>query len=251
MQTVFRVRPRSKAQKSELNDGLDTVRSRRPHRKSRYGCHNCKRRRVKCDETFQGGCRNCAQHGIICDYINSLIHVSTSSISSKSSSESPAGLREGASLTMVRQHDNIAQLCRSPGFSSSLSYELQQPDDIAPVLQTLSFFDVFTCSTVTTIDGLSVFRNTILALSHHHDYLLHAILGMSAAHLRAVNGIMENQQECQRYSKTESYHWHRAIKQYRMELASEATPEQTDALITTSMLLGLHNFQVAGPEDSR
>lgn len=122
---------------------------------------------------------------------------------------------------------------------------------MAPVLQTLSFFNTFTCSTVTSYDGITVFRDSILALAHHRDYLLHAILGMAAAHLRVMNSVMENQQQCQRYSKTESYHWHRAIVKYREELANEATPEHIDSLITTCMLVGLHNFQIAGPEDTR
>lgn len=207
---------------------------------------------MKCDENLDGGCGNCERHGIVCDYINSLIYASTSRISPRSSSESPVDTnRSSVVLTSLGKWIPVPQLCRTPSFASSLSFELQQPDDIAPVLQTLSFFDTFTCSTVTTIDGLSVFRDSILALSHQHDYLLHAILGMSAAHLRVMNGAVENQQQCQRYSRTESYHWHRAIKQYRMELANEATPEHIDALITTSMLLGLHNFQVSDSEDTR
>ncbi|KAE8150922.1 hypothetical protein BDV25DRAFT_139357 [Aspergillus avenaceus] len=41
--------------------------SRRPHRKSRLGCGNCKRRRVKCDE-IQPACGNCKRHSIECDY---------------------------------------------------------------------------------------------------------------------------------------------------------------------------------------
>lgn len=250
MQTVFRVRPRSKLLGREEHPTIESnsVRPRRSHRKSRYGCQNCKRRRVKCDEKLEGGCGNCERHGIVCDYLKFLIHASTSRISSKSSSESPTDTSQNI---FSRSGNPTAQLCRSPNFASPLGFELHQPNDIAPVLQTLSFFDAFTCSTVTTTDGLGVFRESILALSHQHDYLLHAILGMSAAHLRAINGAVENQQQCQRYSRTESYHWHRAIKQYRIELANEATPEQIDALITTSMLLGLHNFQISDPEDTR
>lgn len=96
-----------------------------------------------------------------------------------------------------------------------------------------------------------MFRDSILALSYHREYLLHAILGMSAAHLRAMNGVMNNQQQCQHYTRTESYHWHHAIKQYRLELANESSTDHVDSLITTSMLLGLYRFQVEGPEDSR
>ncbi|KAL5003066.1 hypothetical protein BDV10DRAFT_190978 [Aspergillus recurvatus] len=43
------------------------IRSRRTHRKSRLGCGNCKKRRVKCDEK-KPTCTNCVQHSIDCDF---------------------------------------------------------------------------------------------------------------------------------------------------------------------------------------
>ncbi|PLB52226.1 putative Zn(II)2Cys6 transcription factor [Aspergillus steynii IBT 23096] len=41
--------------------------SRRAHRKSRLGCINCKKRRVKCDEE-KPTCTNCLRHSVECDY---------------------------------------------------------------------------------------------------------------------------------------------------------------------------------------
>lgn len=43
------------------------LRKRKPHRKSRSGCRNCKLRRVKCDET-RPTCRNCIGQCVICNY---------------------------------------------------------------------------------------------------------------------------------------------------------------------------------------
>lgn len=209
---------------------------------------------MKCDENVNQGCQNCQRHGIDCDYLSSLSGTGVSMVSSTMSMTPTLSLESAKSTpsAIVRQYSPMKQICRSPSFVSPLEYRLQQqPDDIAPVLQTLSFFETFTCSTVTTTEGLNVFRDSILALSHHRDYLLHAILGMSAAHLRAMSSVMDNQQQCQRYSRTESYHWHHAIKQYRLELANEASMDHVDSLITTSMLLGLYRFQVDGPEDAR
>ncbi|KAF6832934.1 hypothetical protein CPLU01_05883 [Colletotrichum plurivorum] len=39
--------------------------TRRSHTKSRNGCRDCKRRKVKCDEAFPS-CFNCTRHGITC-----------------------------------------------------------------------------------------------------------------------------------------------------------------------------------------
>ncbi|PYI00328.1 hypothetical protein BO78DRAFT_402139 [Aspergillus sclerotiicarbonarius CBS 121057] len=45
------------------------IRSRRSHNKSRSGCQNCKKRRIKCDEK-KPHCTNCVRHSIECDFTN-------------------------------------------------------------------------------------------------------------------------------------------------------------------------------------
>lgn len=44
-----------------------SLRKRKPHRKSRSGCRNCKLRRVKCDET-RPACHNCIGQFVRCNY---------------------------------------------------------------------------------------------------------------------------------------------------------------------------------------
>jgi hypothetical protein len=47
--------------------GKGLKRQRKPHRKSRMGCQNCKLRSVKCDEA-KPGCERCATSGFTCSY---------------------------------------------------------------------------------------------------------------------------------------------------------------------------------------
>ncbi|KAL4809273.1 hypothetical protein BDV18DRAFT_77895 [Aspergillus unguis] len=42
---------------------------RKSHTKSRYGCRTCKKRHIRCDETFPQ-CRNCTKHNCRCDYMD-------------------------------------------------------------------------------------------------------------------------------------------------------------------------------------
>ncbi|KAI9669181.1 MAG: hypothetical protein M1829_005182 [Trizodia sp. TS-e1964] len=42
---------------------------RRSHTKSRKGCKTCKRRHIRCDESFPQ-CRNCTKHSCRCDYLD-------------------------------------------------------------------------------------------------------------------------------------------------------------------------------------
>jgi hypothetical protein len=45
----------------------DRARKRKPHKKSRNGCRNCKIRRVKCSEV-RPACFQCRDFGILCNY---------------------------------------------------------------------------------------------------------------------------------------------------------------------------------------
>ncbi|PYI32507.1 hypothetical protein BP00DRAFT_341460 [Aspergillus indologenus CBS 114.80] len=62
--------------------GSTRVRSRRSHNKSRLGCQNCKRRRVKCDEE-KPACSPCVRHSIDCDYILPAAAPTTSSTATR------------------------------------------------------------------------------------------------------------------------------------------------------------------------
>ncbi|RWQ98637.1 putative C6 transcription factor [Paecilomyces variotii] len=59
--------------------------SRRSHHKSRLGCQNCKRRRIKCDEA-KPNCGNCLRHSIECDYNSSSESSSTVSPTNETTS---------------------------------------------------------------------------------------------------------------------------------------------------------------------
>ncbi|UKZ48205.1 hypothetical protein TrVGV298_002441 [Trichoderma virens] len=45
----------------------ETVRGSRPMTRSRFGCRNCKLRKVKCDES-KPRCKRCASFGVICNF---------------------------------------------------------------------------------------------------------------------------------------------------------------------------------------
>jgi hypothetical protein len=48
-----------------MDASISKSKQRRTHKKSRLGCFECKKRRIKCDET-QPMCLNCAVRGVIC-----------------------------------------------------------------------------------------------------------------------------------------------------------------------------------------
>nr|UWK21993.1 hypothetical protein HRODM_g2 [Trichoderma rodmanii] len=124
--------------------------SRRGHFKSRLGCFNCKRRRVKCNEV-RPACSPCTRLGLNCSYPTP---ASTSSSSFSSSSSSPA-----SSLTPRAALPNLA-------------------------LEDLRFYHQFLLAAFPTLPlkAKDVWMDAA-AMSHQYDYLAHAVLGLGASHL--------------------------------------------------------------------
>ncbi|CAK7271486.1 hypothetical protein SEPCBS119000_004632 [Sporothrix epigloea] len=110
---------------------------RRGHTKSRRGCFNCKRRRIKCQET-RPACGHCLKMGLQCEY-------------------------------------PVAPLIpRQPQYQMPLFS-----------LQDMRFFQHFLlhCSPHYPLGNQSLWTHEIPCLSHTHDYLMHALLGMAASDL--------------------------------------------------------------------
>ncbi|OJD31437.1 c6 transcription protein [Diplodia corticola] len=76
----------------------DSYRARRPHRKSRNGCRNCKARKIKCDEV-QPQCGQCTKHAVICDF-SARESLPASSVSS-STTTTPAPTFSGIDSTLL------------------------------------------------------------------------------------------------------------------------------------------------------
>ena len=125
------------------------------------------------------------------------------------------------------------------------------PPDVAPVRQTLSFFELFTCPTITPPEGIDIFHGSLLAMCHQRDYFMHAVVGTAAAHLCTVDSISKDDVQMQRFRRTESYHWQQAICRYRAELTREVAHDHLDSLITTCMLLGMHSFYMPNQDGVR
>ncbi|KAL7907366.1 hypothetical protein GGI35DRAFT_87531 [Trichoderma velutinum] len=122
--------------------------SRRGHFKSRLGCFNCKRRRVKCNE-LRPSCSPCSRLGLNCSYPTPASTSSTSSSSTPSSS----------SLTPRAALSGIA-------------------------LEDLRFYHQFLLAAFPTLPlkAKDVWMDAA-AMSHQYDYLAHAVLGLGASHL--------------------------------------------------------------------
>ncbi|KAI1329320.1 hypothetical protein F5Y16DRAFT_418183 [Xylariaceae sp. FL0255] len=110
---------------------------RRGHTKSRRGCYNCKRRRIKCQET-RPACGHCVKTGLKCEY--------------------------PVAPTVVHQPRHLVPLF---------------------TLQDMRFFQHFlqACIPNAPLGCQSIWTHEIPYLSHNHEYLMHALLGLAASDL--------------------------------------------------------------------
>ncbi|KAK4241499.1 hypothetical protein C8A03DRAFT_41112 [Achaetomium macrosporum] len=133
---------------------------RKGHTKSRRGCFNCKRRKVKCQET-RPECSNCTRIGLVCEY--------------------PDG-RSRSAVDLSASDESALSVITSPS---------------APLQSTPSFFTYtdmrfFHHFLVAGYPPLPIFGDQIWSnvatMSHTYDYLMHAMLGMAASHITIHGG---------------------------------------------------------------
>ncbi|KAL4892986.1 hypothetical protein BDV59DRAFT_179211 [Aspergillus ambiguus] len=130
---------------------MSKPRLRRKHTKSRRGCHNCKLRRVKCDET-RPHCMNCGRYGVICSYTPS----------------------NGHTLRLVQEMEVPCPVSAD----GTATFELDEA-----CTNSLRWFQW--AQTSATI--MNVPQEEILRLACSHPFLMHIILSVSAMHCRHLS----------------------------------------------------------------
>ncbi|OJD34024.1 c6 finger domain [Diplodia corticola] len=148
--------------------GRASASSRRSHRKSRLGCANCKRRRIKCDEK-KPSCTNCVQHSIRCDFAPA----SSSVDSSPGHVLGPAAPSPAAPSSAVPSPPSLkSPPARADVGSPASGLELIE-------LELLQNYLTNTCLSLGS-SYLWVWQKTIPQLGFSHHYVLQLLLAFSA-----------------------------------------------------------------------
>ncbi|KAF2635847.1 hypothetical protein P280DRAFT_460948 [Massarina eburnea CBS 473.64] len=125
---------------------------RKGHTKSRRGCYNCKRRRIKCSERHPE-CDHCLKAGLSCEYPANIIQTQPSP-----TSPSP---------------QEMVSLRSTPGIFT---------------MNDMKLFHHFliTAYPHLPIGADKIWVTVIPSFAHNYKYLIHSILALSASHLDAV-----------------------------------------------------------------
>ncbi|KAH7304266.1 hypothetical protein B0I35DRAFT_445422 [Stachybotrys elegans] len=143
--------------------------SRRPHIKSRTGCRNCKRRKVKCGEE-RPCCRNCLRRGVACDILERL--GVPNAPAHQPATTSPASTSTGSGLPQSQTPSG--GVGGATGITNLTMLDLE-------------LLHHYSTSTYLTLSADPVSRNYFLVrvpqLGFSHPYVLYSMLSLAASHL--------------------------------------------------------------------
>ncbi|GFF73268.1 hypothetical protein IFM61392_00854 [Aspergillus lentulus] len=145
--------------------------SRRSHRKSRYGCTACKRRRVKCDER-RPECSNCANRNTPCTYAP---HVSTEDLSPDSSS---------CPLPPRSQAPNRLYKFTTPGWMDDTESQPQASElNLVDMELLLNWCSTTYVTMAHTKQAEHIYQYVLPKEGLSYPFVLHGLLALSALHI--------------------------------------------------------------------
>ncbi|KAE8332178.1 hypothetical protein BDV39DRAFT_189282 [Aspergillus sergii] len=219
-------------------------RPRRAHRKSRTGCMNCKRRRVKCDET-KPQCRRCRMHGALCDF--ALPRNAAQRRRPTDSSISSSSLQCNGSLAFGAMTANIDHILQSG--SSNEGFYLSNP---CQSLGSLGLAMLGHFSQMVSVHSPAfapikkVMRECTIQVALGEPCLLYSIMAVASTHWAcALPSDRTRTIAATRFR-------HKATRIYRQHLQLPIGRDNMDMLITSCILLGMFSFaaETASPLDS-
>ncbi|KAE8168665.1 C6 zinc finger domain protein [Aspergillus tamarii] len=153
--------------------------SRRTHHKSRYGCINCKHRRVKCDE-LRPKCSNCLRRDSECEYGSpaSLRWIHGAAFRRQSTRDDATSGQRSRSVTMERSGLMLPERCTGLD-DSAVPPPLNLVDLELLMHWKDSTYQIF-CRNPHTH---SIWQSLVPREALKEPFLMHGILALSAVHL--------------------------------------------------------------------
>lgn len=204
------VYPSQLSQPRDFTDASNTS-TRRHHSKSRTGCTVCKKRRIKCDET-KPACRQCVDYDRQCSYSTTGLQV----VAGRPQQRNGHGYgppNDELFEQVWEKLRSIAELC------SLAELSIQK----ASLRTLVSHFVTCEDEWLATPTFQRIVQQHGVQLGLHSDYLLHAILAVTASHLHYLDP-----------TKAElvliyGFHNSLSLRLYREKL-NNMQPEEADAL---------------------
>ncbi|EGU82535.1 hypothetical protein FOXB_06951 [Fusarium oxysporum f. sp. conglutinans Fo5176] len=206
---------------------------RRPHKKARTGCLDCRRRRVKCTEE-RPECRACRRRGVECEYPSFQGVVFPSPSTQHGDETSPESTSSQPPKQIQTQRIAPIPGLVSSAYQSVLGVQQHDRPTVTYGMEDMALLHHWTVST-----SLDVYKNSALSvicqvifpkIAFEHPFVMQALLGLTALHI----AYLEPQQRL-RYT-AEAAHYHSQGLQGFNEAISQSNEEMADGLFVWSSL---------------
>lgn len=216
--------------------GIDRpFRTLRPHNKSRLGCTNCKKRKVKCDET-RPICGTCQLRNADCEYL--LVQNAPSNTAVVHSRKAKPSTSEDLSLSVSR----IDIRARRPasGIDKPCVDALSSPN-FGPVdfvdMKVLWFYTSATCRSLSgALEGADqlplqeTLQNAVVQSAFESPFLMNTLLALTSLHMESLG---------QDVGAKKTLHYCGMAFEGHRKAITVARPETYGALLTNALLLSL------------
>ncbi|KAH9435225.1 hypothetical protein MCOR02_004175 [Pyricularia oryzae] len=197
---------------------------RRSHTKSRKGCETCKRRHIRCDETFPQ-CRNCTKHKIRCPYNDIPM------------SDERSGSPDQPDLMWTPEYKAVIEQWQNTGvfpFPGMNIYPTPNPqylstEDLRLIHHVASISDQMLSMDA---DGFTLWTRqipTLIKIGATTPYVMHALLAFSAMHIAFLT-------DCPLVGNMAYEHRGIALKGLQ-EAIGTFSRETSDAILAASLVL--------------
>ncbi|KAK9466124.1 hypothetical protein V1512DRAFT_248214 [Lipomyces arxii] len=252
---------------SDQDPAKRAIRPRKSHIKSRNGCSNCKRRRIKCDEQ-RPQCLNCRKHGIDCDYVGQgdqcdfKVKLEQECVSPSSSISSPDVAAYPTTPVAPSAGFSNSQLQQTPQSSQSRK-SVQAQDEFASLhmaqLELLHHFLTVTAPTLTDVTDGDLWLVQIPKMAFRHEFLMHAILTIAATHMRylqekakaeaAASSMQIDPADlaCEQdrqlyYERAEIWYRQLSLETFRQAISGPRTAGNLEAMTVAGSLIAIQSF---------
>ncbi|PMD37807.1 hypothetical protein L207DRAFT_464292 [Hyaloscypha variabilis F] len=198
---------------SEVDAHGEPVRHRRSRGKSKTGCEKCKERRVKCDEK-RPSCWNCTKLGLHCNFIKDA--------QIETARDPPNGSAPLQTSNKERSDQNLGIL------PQPVSSGIYPPLNMSH-MHLFHHFSTVTSGTLAVDNKL--WKEKVIPSAFKHEYLMHAILVMTASHLRHL------QPQERQYHQQELEHFSQVIPAFNAALSQPVTGDNLYSLAACSLLI--------------
>ncbi|KAL7906631.1 hypothetical protein GGI35DRAFT_487748 [Trichoderma velutinum] len=199
----------------------EKARERRPMKRSRFGCRNCKLRKVKCDES-KPWCKRCISFGVLCNFRFDTLDLQ------------PITCDPAIYASQVARQGTVLQPPPSGSVWTSDESTVYQLDSKCQdfIIRYLGR------SLITPDDPRMVQVNrSLLALAFVHPFLMHASIAVAFAYDRHLT----RSSDC-RLSVEECYHWSQSTALFNKRLNELIETKDKDPIWGTAAALAVLTF---------